>query len=148
MTGRTAHPRSLTVETQPDTDCQVSHGVPLDSDNESYLAQDDTPSLNAIVRYHRLREKNLAEYRELWRAMNDTQKRKILASVWHTNKRGLRHEPLVERLTVSERTVYRKLDQLEEAGLINRVGKPVFVFFATEEIRIMAGDVLEAAYQL
>lgn len=137
---------SDTAKSQYDTKWQISHGEGLDDELQSFIESADTPSVESIVRFHKLRTEHTEQYQAIWRSIDDEDKRKILATVWQSRKYGVRYESLLDRLRCSERTVYRKLDELEENGIIERVGKPAYIKYTNQDIRTLAGDVLEAFY--
>lgn len=134
------------VELQSDTDCQVSHVGELSPDLQAFVEADDTQGLEGIVRFHKLRQERTDEYRSLWEATDDEDKRKILATVAQSRKRGVMYDALKERLRCSDRTLYRKLNDLEDNNLLTRIGKPAIIKFPEDETRVLAGDVLQTVY--
>lgn len=130
-------------ESQSAKSWQVAHGEGLPADVQEYVGRDDTPSLETIIELHQIREENADLRRNVWERVDDEDKRKILASTYFSNGRGVRYESLVDRLRCSERTIYRKLRDLEDAGVVERVGKPAVVVFADPDARLLVGDVLD-----
>lgn len=130
-------------ESQPDTVWQVGHASGHGS-HDDYLAREDTPSKETIIELHRIREQHKNLRANLWKHVQDEDTRKILTSVYFANGRGVRYESLTDRLRCSERTIYRKLNELENDGVIERDGKPILVVYPSDDARMLAGDILDA----
>jgi len=130
-------------ESQPDTSWQVSPQSDH-STHEDYLARDDTPSKDTIIELHRIRDQHKTLRANLWQHVQDEDKRKILTSIYFANGRGVRYESLTDRLQCSERTIYRKLNELENDDVIDRGGKPILVVYPSDDARMLAGDILDA----
>lgn len=99
-------------------------------------------SIKAIVRFHEMRNENVDLYVTLWNAVTDPKKQKILKLVHLYN--GVVYDDLYTAMTCSKRTVRTKVGELEAESILDKQGKPAHIDFASDEVAIMASDILSA----
>jgi len=125
---------------QPQTETTLPHAHGVGEPATDQEPASDHDSIEAIVRFHSMREQHATLYVTLFEAMTDADKQKILRLTHQ--RHGVGYDTLYDRIPSTKRTVRKKVKELVEDDVLEKSGKPAFINFASDEARIMAGDVV------
>lgn len=110
--------------------------VEISEDNLAWLASGGE-SADLIIRIERLRREHPQAYLSIHAAMETTVKRKILTSLV-AEERALTYDELTTRCpNTSKRSVRRHVADLVEDGVLSKEGRPAYISWRSEAIRMV-----------
>jgi len=100
----------------------------------------DTTGVEAIVKYHDMRQDNPQQYVKLWQHVaEDPQKETILRTVSYYD--GCVYQTLYDVCDTSERTVRNKVNELCDDGVLEKNGRPATISFVDDDTWVLSQDV-------
>jgi len=110
------------------------------SELSEYLSQQDTPSVETIVRMYKLMQENQQTFYWIHRHVTKRVDRGILTLIWESD--GCSYDDL-DRFDCSRKTIQRTVRRLEEHGIVQRIhSNKMFVDFVDRETRLLVGETL------